>query len=142
MPELEWAVLCEAATVADGKTFIHAAGWDTIYAAQFPVVVHIGLAVRVGFTKNECGRPHGVDIIVQNEDGIHLAEAHGSITPDWPEGYPVHWGSTETVAFTFPILIAEKGLLSIEILVDDVSKQTISFRALEATFGSEDPDGP
>lgn len=134
---LEWAVLCETATVAEGKTFIHAAGWDTIYTPQFPVVVTIGLAIRIGFTKGECDRPHGVEIIVQGADGERLAGAQGSITPDWPDGHPIHWSVTESVAFTFPFLIEQPGLLSIEVLVDDDSKRTIQLRALQADLTDE-----
>jgi hypothetical protein len=72
---LEAAMVADAATVADGKLYVHGAGWDTIFSANFPTVhpsFALALLFRVEYSEalqeipilieliDEDGQPHGL----------------------------------------------------------------------------------
>jgi hypothetical protein len=78
---VDYLVLADAAAALQGKHYIHGAGWDTIWGAQFPVVHSvIAVAIRLRVPWANTNQPYDLTIDVLNEDG-------SSILPD-PPGPP------------------------------------------------------
>lgn len=63
------AMLADAAQVANGKLYVHGGGWDTMFAAQFPVI-HPTLAVVTVFRVeyDEALQPINLEIDLIDED--------------------------------------------------------------------------
>lgn len=73
--QLDYLLLADAAAAAEGKLYIHGAGWETIYVMTFPAVhPAIGVAARLRVAWEETNQPHSLEINVvkANEDGDSL----------------------------------------------------------------------
>jgi hypothetical protein len=67
------ALLCDSAVVADGKLYIHGAGWNLITANAVPIVQpRIGLAVLIVVPYTETNRDHEFTIRLVDEDNQQL----------------------------------------------------------------------
>jgi hypothetical protein len=77
MIEVDYLMLADAATVAEGKHYIHGAGWDIIGAAAFPVTRPITVAVLLRVPWNDTNQQQTLELNVLNADGV-------SILPDPP----------------------------------------------------------
>lgn len=130
MPELDYAILCEYVRDEGGLSHILAAGIDTIHVKELPAGHNMAVALRVLFTRSECGRPHRFEMFIQTEDGDRIAAINATITPEWSEELPVHWYKGAQQGLKFGVLLPETGNYSIDILVDDDHKKTIPFRVL------------
>jgi hypothetical protein len=76
--QVDFLVLADAATAAEGKLYIHGAGWDTLFAASFPVQHPLlAAAVRLRVPWTATNQPHSLELDVIDEDGA-------SILPDPP----------------------------------------------------------
>ncbi|MGH8909915.1 MAG: DUF6941 family protein, partial [Egibacteraceae bacterium] len=91
MAAVDYALLCDYVRVEGGVAHIIAAGIDTIYSPKVPTGHRFGLLAGFRFVRNECGRPHRVDLILQTTDGQHLANVHAGITPEWTTEIPLGW---------------------------------------------------
>lgn len=70
MVDVDYMVVADAATVAEGKLYIHGAGWDMIGAATFPVVhPQLAVAFLLRVPWNEANLPHRIELDVVNADG-------------------------------------------------------------------------
>lgn len=94
MIQVDYMILADAATAAEGKHYIHGAGWDTIGAANFPVV-HSALTVAflLRIPWNDANAPHRVELDVLNADGTSILP-----TPPGPMGGPITVGRPANVA--------------------------------------------
>ena len=130
MPVLDYAVLCDYVRVEGGLAHVIAAGIDTILKDEVPSGQNVGLLMRVGFTRNECGRPHRVEVIFQDEDGERLAQIVGVVQPEWPEGVPPNWTSGALAGLNLGVPLPRFGVYAFEILVNDNHLKTIPLRVL------------
>jgi hypothetical protein len=97
------AMLADAATVADGKLYIHGGGWNSIIATQIPAN-HPALALVLSFRLewHEANEDIALVIELVNEDGkpaglrgdMHLRVAPAPITKKGSELY-------QSTAYTF-----------------------------------------
>ena len=72
MPELDFAILADRVSTEGGVGYLMRGGIDTVTAQAVPAMLMAGLLIRVGFTRQECGRPHRLEVILQGEDGQRL----------------------------------------------------------------------
>jgi hypothetical protein len=88
--QVDYVVLADAAATADGKHFIHGAGWDSIYAAAFPVqhpLLAVAIRLRVPWTATN--QPHNLELDVVDEDGHSmLPDPPGSLKAEINVGRP------------------------------------------------------
>lgn len=131
MPDLDYAILCDYVRADGGLAHIIAAGIDTIRAAEVPTGHHMGVALRLLFTRNECDRAHRFEVIIQDEDGERMAALSGDVTPQWPQDQPVHWKAGAQAAITFRASLPRFGFYSVDILVNDDHKKSLPFRVVE-----------
>lgn len=130
MPVLDYAVLCDYVRAEGGLAHVIAAGIDTVWTEDVPAGQNVGLLMRVSFTRNECGRPHRVEIIFQDEDGERLAQIMGVSEPQWPEGFPPNWRVGALVGLNFAVPLPRFGLYAFEVLVNDNHMKTIPLRVM------------
>jgi hypothetical protein len=133
VPELDYAFLAEYVHTEGGVAHVLSAGVDTIVTADTPTGQNIGLVFRLGFTRQECGRAHRVEIVFQDEDGVRLAQISTVVTPQWTEGLPVHWRQGVPGGLNFGIPLPRYGLYSFQVMVNDENRKTLHLRVIEPT---------
>ena len=73
---IDYVLLADAASAADGKLYIHGAGWDTIQAVQFPAVHNsIAVAMRIRIAWHETNQPHSLQVDLVDADEQSLLPA-------------------------------------------------------------------
>jgi hypothetical protein len=84
--EIDFVILADyvRGEPSTGVCHIMGGGIDRVMAPVVPTAQNVGLAMRILFTRNECGRDHPVEIIFQTEDGQRLAEVSFKINPSVP----------------------------------------------------------
>lgn len=132
MPTLDFAFLCDYAR-QDPGTPIHALAIaiDTIGVPEVPTGRNLGVVARFLFTKNECGRPHRIEIFVQDTDGKRVAQITGTVEPQWSEDIPPGWPTGAALALNFGIPLPTFGFYSVEFLMNDSSVKSLNFRVVE-----------
>lgn len=130
MPDLDYALLADYVRAEVGIAHVVAAGIDTINAEEVPTGRNVGLLFRVRFTRNECDRPHRIEIIFQDIDGKRLAVLSSVVTPQWIEDQPVGWRTGLIAGFNIGLPLPHYGVYAFEILIDDVHKKTLDLRVV------------
>src|ERR1700737_5514077 len=68
-----YPVLADAATAAEGKHYIHGAGWDTVFATAFPVTQpSLGVALRLRVPWHDTNQPTKISVDVVNADNLSI----------------------------------------------------------------------
>jgi hypothetical protein len=132
VPELDFAILADRVSTDGGVGYLMRGGIDTVTAQEVPMILPVGLLIRVGFTRQECGRPHRLEVIFQGEDGERLMQASIVLEPGWDEDLPAHWRVHVLGALNFAVPLTRHGLYSFEILINDSNVKTIHVRAVES----------
>jgi hypothetical protein len=107
-----------------------AAGIDSINAPQVPTGQNVGLLMRVLFSRNECDRPHRIEIIFQDADGSRLLQVSGIVTPRWNEDLPPGWRPGTLFAINLGLPLPAYGEYSLELMLDDQELKTIPLRVV------------
>lgn len=93
------ALLADAATVAQGKLFVHGGGITHLGAKKFPVrhpTITLVLVFRVEWT--ETSEEHPLEILLEDEDGKRRFGGKGKLTVGRPANLPA--GSAQFVPYT------------------------------------------
>lgn len=132
MPELKYALLADFVRSEEGGVaHVISAGIDTVFVPAVPTGQNIGLLFRVEFTRNECGRPHRLEVIFQDIDGHRLAHLNSVVTPEWNDDLPVAWRVGMQGGLNFGIPLPVLGIYSFEILVNDTHQETLNLRVVQ-----------
>lgn len=132
MPSLDFAVVCDFVRADKGVGHILGGGFDTIHVRDVPAAHNMGLWARIMLARNECDRPHRIEIIVQGEDGQRVVQVSGTFSEKWDESLPAHWKRGVGLAFNLGVPLPRLGLYSLEILVNDNLLKTIDLRVMQA----------
>jgi len=106
--ELDYLVLADAAAAAEGKHYIHGGGWDTLFAATYPVVhPKMAIAVRLRVPWNATNHAHRIEVDVVDEDGNSIlpnppGPLRGEINVGRPPTIPV--GADQFVPLVFDVV--------------------------------------
>ena len=131
VPELDYALLGDYVRPdASGVAHVIGAGIDTIPMREVPAGHNIGLLFRVEFTRQECGRPHRLEVVFQDIDGERLLHITSVITPDWIDDLPVGWNRGWLGGFNFGVPLPRFGVYSFEFLINDTNKKTLHLRVV------------
>jgi hypothetical protein len=131
VPELDYALLCDYVRAEGGIAHVISAGIDTVQAPDVPAGQNLGLLMRIGFARTECGRQHRVEVIFQDADGERLAEITGVLKPEWQPGVPPGWKVGALMGLNFGVPLPRFGLYSVEVLVNDSQVKSIPLRVLQ-----------
>ncbi len=140
MPELDYAILGDYVRTEGGIGHIIAAGIDAIYTPAVPTGQNVGLLLRVTFARNECERPHRLEIIFQGEDGERHTHITSTIEPVWDEELWPGWRVGAIFGINMGIPLPQFGTYSFEILLNDNLVKAIPIRVIER--GSAPPGFP
>lgn len=130
MPELDYAILCDYVRAEGGAAHIIAASIDTLRTQELPHGFNLAIAARVLFSRQECGRPHRLEFIVQDQDGRRLGNLTGTIEPEWSDDLPTHWKAPSVLPLRFGMGFEHEGIYSIEVLLNDSLVKSIPFRVV------------
>jgi hypothetical protein len=140
MPELDYAVLCDYVRTEGGLAHVIAAGVDTIFAPEVPAGQNLGFLMRIAFARTECGRPHRVEVIFQDEDGERLTEISGLLSPEWQDGLPAGWRVGAMMGLNIGVPLPRFGLYSFEVLLNGNQVKTIPLRVLQRELPGAPPE--
>jgi hypothetical protein len=141
MLQVDYLVLADAAAVAEGKHYIHGAGWDTLAASAFPAVHPIlGVAVRLRIRWSDTNQPYMLEIDLIDADGRSiLPAATGPLRAPVTVGRPAHIlpGTDQVLplVFTFHGLqFPAPGTYALVVRVggEDLARSTFHVRASQA----------
>lgn len=146
--EVDYLVLADAAAAADGKHYIHGAGWDTIFAGSFPVQhPTTSAAVRLRIPWTATNQPHGLELDVIDADGASiLPNPPGLIKGDINVGRPAHLspGDDQVVCLVFNLLglrFEGPGTYSVVFRIDGSEEARQPFRLAQlGTAQQTEPD--
>lgn len=86
---IDYMILADMATAADGKLYIHGAGWDSLLVASFPAthpILGVGLRFRIPWANTN--QPWKIEIDVLDEDGATILSQ--VIGGEFNTGRPAH----------------------------------------------------
>ena len=99
---VDYLVLADAVAAAEGKHYIHGAGWDTIWAGSFPVShPSMGVAVRLRVPWTDTNQPHAIALDLIDGDGqsILANPIQGDINVGRPPTIPPGQDQVLSLAF-------------------------------------------
>lgn len=67
--DADYMALADAATVADGKLYIHGAGWDNVLAQTFPTTLTAAAAILLRIPWAETNEEHIIGLDIHDADG-------------------------------------------------------------------------
>lgn len=142
--QVDYLVLADAVAVAEGKHYIHGAGWDTIFGASFPIVHPVmGVAVRLRVPWTDTNQPHTISLDVLNGDGQSvLANAPGGqINVGRPPTIPNGQDQVVPLAFTLlSVQLERAGDYVVVVRIDGIDQSRAPFRVAEMPPGTH-PQG-
>ncbi len=107
MATVDYMVLADTATAAEGKLYIHGAGWDSIASASFPVQhPHMSVAFLVRVLWSETNQPHEIELDVLDQDGASILPADRVLKGRLNVGRPVELPQGEDQIFPFVLNVA------------------------------------
>jgi hypothetical protein len=101
MISVDYLVLADAASVADGKLYIHGAGWDVIRALSFPAAHPlIAVAIRLRVPWADTNQRHTLELDAVDADGQSiLPEPPGPLVGETTVGRPAFLGDGDEQVF-------------------------------------------
>lgn len=122
------AMLCDFATVREGLLHVLGGGINRLWREKFPAQMGVTLALVLEIHPTEANRQHTMNIVLQDEDGARLAE----VNADFQVGRRTETGRRgENIVMPLAISlqqmsIPKEGAYSVEILLDNQHKRTLS----------------
>lgn len=70
--QADYMVLADMVSAADGKLYIHGAGWDNVLTASWPAVLTAGVALLLRIPWEGTNEPHTIELDIVDEDGYSI----------------------------------------------------------------------
>lgn len=97
---VDYLILTDAAIAAEGKHYLHGAGWDTIVAPSFPAFHrHIGAALRLRLPAGGQSQRLGVDVVDPAGASLLSAPSYSDLVPG--TATPADPGGDQSMALVF-----------------------------------------
>lgn len=135
---VDYLVLADAAAASEGKHYIHGAGWDTIFAANFPVQhPAMSAAVRIRIPWTATNHPHQLELNVLDADGRSaLPDPPGALKGDINVGRPAHLstGDDQVVCLVFNLFNLQfegAGTYSVVFIIDGSEEARQPFKVAQ-----------
>jgi hypothetical protein len=137
MARIASALLCDAATVREGLLHVLGGGITRLHRTEYPAPMQVTLAAQVVLTPLEVEHPHDVTATVQTEDGEVVVQATGHLEagPPNPLLEPGESVILPLVMNLDGVMLHRPGGYSIELSVDDVHQQSVTFWAITVPIG-------
>ena len=101
---VDYMVLADAAAVAEGKSYIHGAGWDNIMTRVLPTTLIAAVAILVRVPWVETNEEHVIGLDILDADGHSiLPRDPGPLRGKLNVGRPAHIEAGEDQVMSFAI---------------------------------------
>lgn len=129
----DYMVLADAASAAEGKLYLHGAGWDEIITPEFPATITGGLGILLRIPWGETNEPHHIELDLQDADGQSVLPPPGALRGSMNVGRPAQLeaGSEQIVPIAISLngtKIERPGHYVITLLLDGHEASRASFR--------------
>ncbi len=126
----------------NGLLYVSGGLWDTVWVPPGqPALWRGALFVRLLAERSECGRPHSVEIALDDEDGVRTSSAIVALTPMLPPNHPVGWDVPVNVIMQNPgSALPKLGRYRFVVTADNVFLGEVPFRA-ESSANKPDQPG-
>ena len=130
---VDTALLCESATTKDGLLYVLGGGIVQTQHAEFPAEIGMTLALRIMLHPTELTRPHGLEILLQDEDGQLVTKVDVGIGITENVVVPPGEEAPLVLPWSFPgrPKLPHPGRYSFEILIDGVHQLAVPFTAIQ-----------
>ncbi len=121
--QVDYLVLADAVSVAEGKHYIHGGGWDTLFVTSLPATHPLlGVAVRLRIPWNEAGQQLALEVDVLGGEGRNSVlnePLRGIVSAERPPNMPTGSDLLLHLALSFTNLyLADTGSYDIVLRVD------------------------
>lgn len=133
MPELDFMFLADYVRNQGNKLDALGASLDTVNVPMVPTAAPLGIGVRLLLTRQECGRTHEIEIIIQDADGTRVAELRSTFNVPLEAvdpALPVHFPLGALIALNVPIPLPHEGIYSLDLMVNNDAKKSVPLRVL------------
>jgi hypothetical protein len=123
--KVDYLILADAAIAADGKHYMHGAGWDTVASPSFPVVhPHMSAALRLRVPGGDPAHRVGVDVVSPAGMSILPAPIYTDVTPAVESQGPSSEDRVVCLAFSFSGLqFTNTGDYAVVVTIDGVEAE-------------------
>jgi hypothetical protein len=133
--QVDYLVLADAVSVAEGKHYIHGGGWDTLFAPSFPAIHPVlGVAARLRVSLEETGQQYVVEVDVRggSDDNSLLPEPlRGILKAERPPQAPPNSDLLLHLALSFANLTFESpGPYTVVLRIDGESLAESPFNVI------------
>lgn len=142
MPDLDLALIADYVSVEGGVAYVMRGCIDTVTSPDAPTARNVGLLFRVEFSRNECGRPHRIEVLFQGEDGERLMDLQTVISPEWDSTLPPHWKVKALAGLNFGIPLPRHGNYAFHVLLNDSEVKVIDLRVVAPPANDAPEHGP
>ena len=84
--DIDYALMADAAEIANGKLYVLGGGWDTYSAAEVPAQLRVAIAVGVRIGWEETNQQTPVRVTIEDDDGQQLVAIDGAVNVGRPAG--------------------------------------------------------
>lgn len=136
--QVDYMVLADAAAVAEGKSYIHGAGWDNIVTRVLPTTLIAAVAILVRIPWAETNEEHVIGLDILDADGHSiLPKDPGPLRGKLNVGRPAHIEAGEDQVMSFAIslngtVIERVGRYVIVLELDGKESARAPFRVKQA----------
>lgn len=133
--DLDYLVIADAAVVADGKHYIHGAGWDVIWATTYPAVHSaLSVALRLRVPWGDTNQPHNLQVDVVDADAVTILTnppggMGGPVTTGRPPILPIGEDQVIPMTFTYAqVSFRAPGTYAVVVRIDGLERGRAPFR--------------
>jgi hypothetical protein len=125
------SLLADAATICDGKFYIHGGGWNSISSASLPVTYpSFALALVINLKITELtGDP--LEVILVDDEGSRILKVTGHLESGGAEKFPDKDSVDTPLALTFPGVVFQRtGVYTFKVFVAEKHIHSLDFSVL------------
>jgi hypothetical protein len=121
---VDFLVLADMATVADGKLYIHGAAWDRIFGPSFPLKHSFSVALRLNVPWNDTNHRFHFEFDIVDEDGASVypegsAKTRGELVAGRPPDLRQGDAQVVPIAIRLNVTFPKEGTYRAILRVDD-----------------------
>jgi hypothetical protein len=134
--EVDYMIIADEAAAAEGKHYIHGAGWDILWGASFPITHPLmAIAVRLRTPWVDTNQPHELTLDVVDGDGNSVLEKPlgGTVNVGRPATTPP--GNDQVTPLAFRLIgvkFPHPGDYAVIFRIDGIDRSRSPFRVIEA----------
>lgn len=137
---VDCALLCDAATVREGLLHVLGGGITRVNRPAYPAPLDTMLAVRVMARPTELGKPHTLELLLNDDDGKMLAKVDLRFGVMDPSLIPPGEEASIPMPLRFPgVMLPKAGTYVYELRIDGNHQVSVPFQAVTVALPPTPP---